>query len=113
MSTHAIFSPSSAHRWMACPASIAANQGITDSGSPAAFEGTVAHDIAERALSSGVPVSTSVGREFVDEDTLTMVTITEDMAAFAQQYVDFVEAEYAKLPDPRFSASKPSCVWMR
>jgi hypothetical protein len=86
---------------MACPGSIAANQGITDSGSPAAFEGTVAHDIAERALSSGVPVSTSVGREFVDEDTLTMVTVTEDMAAFVQQYVDFVEAEYAKLPDPK------------
>lgn len=102
MSTHAVFSPSSAHRWMACPGSIAANEGIEDKGSAAAFEGTVAHDIAERALTQGLPVSTFVGLEFLDEDTLTMVTVTEEMAAFVQRYVDFVESEYAKLPDPRF-----------
>lgn len=102
MSAHAVFSPSSAHRWMACPGSIAANEGIEDKGSPAAFEGTVAHDIAERALTQGFPVSTFVGLEFFDEDTLTMVTVTEEMAAFVQHYVDFVEAEYAKLPDPKF-----------
>ncbi len=102
MSTHAVFSPSSAHRWMACPGSIAANEGIEDKGSPAAFEGTVAHDIAERALTRRLPVSTFVGLEFLDEDTLTLVIVDKEMAAFVQRYVDFVEAEYAAMPDPKF-----------
>lgn len=50
MAGHAILSPSSADRWMTCPASVALSAGIEDTGSDAAREGTVAHFLAEQCL---------------------------------------------------------------
>src|SRR5574337_1159389 len=50
MAGHAILSPSSADRWMNCPASVALSAGIEDTGSDAAREGTVAHFLAEQCL---------------------------------------------------------------
>lgn len=49
---HAILSPSSAHRWIACPGSVAlvATAGAPDTGSGSADEGTAAHEMAERIL---------------------------------------------------------------
>ena len=49
---HAVLSPSSAHRWMACPGSVAlvATAGAPDTGSASADEGTAAHEMAERIL---------------------------------------------------------------
>ena len=53
MSQHALLSPSSAHRWLACPASVAASAGLQDTPSEHAVVGTVAHDIAACALETG------------------------------------------------------------
>jgi len=47
---HALFSPSSAHRWMACPASAKINAQAEDTPSPYAIEGTTAHELAEICL---------------------------------------------------------------
>ena len=49
---HAVLSPSSAHRWIACPGSVAlvATAGAPDTGSVSADEGTAAHEMAERIL---------------------------------------------------------------
>ena len=49
---HAVLSPSSAHRWIACPGSVAlvATAGAPDTGSASADEGTAAHEMAERIL---------------------------------------------------------------
>lgn len=47
---HSIFGASSAKRWMACPASIAASAGLPNESSPYAAEGTMLHDIAAQAL---------------------------------------------------------------
>ena len=54
MSQHALLSPSSAHRWLACPASVAASAGLQDTPSEHAVVGTVAHDIAARPKTPGV-----------------------------------------------------------
>ena len=53
MSQHALLSPSSAHRWLACPASVAASAGLQDKPSEHAAEGTLAHDLAACALETG------------------------------------------------------------
>ncbi len=52
---HAKFSPSAAHRWMACPGSIVlSNQCPPPKESPAAIEGTNAHTCLEYFLKAGI-----------------------------------------------------------
>ena len=47
---HARFSPSAAHRWLACPGSLLAEEALPQTTSEFAEEGTMAHDIAEKRL---------------------------------------------------------------
>lgn len=54
MSEHAIFAPSSAARWMACPPSATLSQGLPQyATNPAALEGSRVHAVVERALRTG------------------------------------------------------------
>ena len=50
MAEHSILSPSSAERWMGCPASLLACEGVPPTTSEFAKEGTVAHKLAEEIL---------------------------------------------------------------
>ena len=50
MSKHAQLSPSSSERWLNCPGSISACEGVVDTSSVFADEGTFAHKIAETVL---------------------------------------------------------------
>lgn len=47
---HALLSPSGSHRWMHCTPSARLEENIPESTSPAAEEGTAAHELAEYAL---------------------------------------------------------------
>lgn len=79
MSQHATCSPSSAHRWLACPASVWMQQGLPDEGSAFAAEGTAAHEAAALALTCGLPVQPTGALDV-------------DACAAIQNYVDYVEA---------------------
>ena len=83
---HAELSASSAHRWIACPASVQASRGLPDSSSPAAAEGTAAHELAERCL-----LTNSQPHDFLGE-TFNGYIVSKEMADGVQGYVDFCRA---------------------
>lgn len=61
---HAKLSASSAHRWIACPASVNAQEGLVDEGSPAAKEGTALHELSETCLLKGLEPHDLIGESF-------------------------------------------------
>ena len=83
---HAKLSPSSAHRWMRCTASIEACRDIPNTSSIHAEEGTAAHELAENCLRENVDASFYVGNVF------NGFTVDDDMASHVQQYVDRIHA---------------------
>lgn len=91
MGAHAVLSPSSAARWMACPGSVAMSEGLSDQESPAAFEGTVAHGVAERCLKGDLRAETFIGHAETSKLGVT-VTVDESMAADIQIYLDYCNA---------------------
>lgn len=86
MTAHAKLSASGSHRWLACPASVEAERGIADKSSPHAFEGTVAHELAEVALKSNTDADEWVGKVMPE----THAEITQEMADYVQEYIDYV-----------------------
>ena len=78
---HAILSPSSASRWLACPAAPRMEQGRPDEASPFAAEGSAAHEAAARALIAGSDVGAG----------LAPALDAADIHAI-QSYVDYVQA---------------------
>jgi len=102
---HSVWSASSSHRWMACPASIKLSEGIPDQSSPYAAEGTCAHELAEKALLSDKDCIDFIGEEFCGHE------VDEEMANYVQIYVDYVrKAGRGELKDvlieERFDLSK-------
>lgn len=81
MTAHAKLSASGAHRWMACPGSVKAEEGLPDRSSSFAEEGTLAHEIVEKALRLGFNCDTICDRP-------DLAHIAEP----AQVYVDYVRA---------------------
>lgn len=84
MVAHAKLSASGAHRWIACPGSVEAEEGLPDKTSPFAEEGTRAHDLAERVLTAFQ----------AGEDHSTIIDTYDDreMADHVGRYVDHVLA---------------------
>lgn len=92
--SHSVFSPSAAHRWMRCTASIGLEAGLPDKGSRDADEGTAAHELAAVMLRGAHVTSlddarAAIGeqhRQYVDDAMLEHVTAYRDyvMAAAAQ-----------------------------
>lgn len=91
--THATLSPSSADRWMTCPGSVPLSEGIVDTSSDYAAEGSAAHEIAALCLTNSSDAAAYVGR-IVEIDTRE-IEITADMAEHIQVYVDHVRNRVA------------------
>jgi len=101
---HHRLSPSSAHRWIACPASVQASAGFPDTRSDAAFEGSAAHVLHDYALRHDRPAAELIGTT-VDVDGVSW-TVDEEMAAHVQTSVDYVRSfPGALLVEQRFDLS--------
>ena len=86
---HATLGASSSERWMACPGSIRLSEGMPNSSSSYAPEGTAAHALAERALRKGLDPDVWLDTEIEE------VLVTEEMCGAVRVFVDFVRREAA------------------
>ncbi|MEO7015602.1 MAG: DUF2800 domain-containing protein [Leifsonia sp.] len=104
---HAKLSPSAAHRWMACPGSVALSEGIERGSSVFADEGTAAHELASHCLTLGFDAERFAG-QFIDIDGKTPATrflvednesertfeVDDEMVESVQTYLDYVRGHY-------------------
>ena len=95
---HARLAPSAAHRWMNCAGSIAASEGIPNTSSVFADEGTAAHTLADVCLRRGLDAKEYLGVS-VDLDSGLICTappgprvfeVTVEMVEAVQLYLDLV-----------------------
>ena len=87
MSGHALFSPSAAHRWIACPGSFAYPGNTEDSESSVyADDGTASHEFAAAVLKSGNGVEFFLGTSCVVNGKT--YTLDEERADFIGVYID-------------------------
>lgn len=80
--SHAKLSASGSSRWLSCPGSVKAEESYKDHPNAAAQEGTLAHELAEKCLKSGMSTEQSVGDN----------GISQQMGDYVQDYVDYVES---------------------
>ena len=93
MNSHAKLAPSAAHRWLECPGSVAACEGLADDESVFAAEGTFAHAIAADCLEEGTDAAVEIGTV----SHCGRFTFDEADAGFVQSYLDVVR-ELAAAP---------------
>jgi len=94
-SSHAELSASSAHRWIACPASVSESRGLPNTTSQAAEQGTAAHELAETCLRDGSNPCDHLGKTFngfvVDEEMADAVGLYTDFCRALPQSRSYVE----------------------
>lgn len=90
---HSIFSPSSSSIWTSCSGSLALSEGLPESSSVYADEGTAAHTLGEMSLQQGKNCSDFLGEKIGE------FTVDESMAYHVQVYVDFCREMWLEFPD--------------
>lgn len=93
---HSVFSPSAAHRWMRCTASIGLEAGMADKGSRHADEGTAAHELAAAILRGAHVTSLDDARVAIGEQHRQYVD--DAMLEHVTAYCDYVRAAAVQWP---------------
>ena len=91
---HALLSPSSAARWLACTPSARLESQFPDSSGAAAAEGTVAHALGELLLREWLEVVEIEDFQVLLADIEGSEYYGPDMQRYAEDYRDFVIERY-------------------
>jgi hypothetical protein len=86
MGEHAQLSPSAAHRWLTCPASVKESATLVSADNAASLEGTAAHEVLNLMLQGETPVvggKTSGGQVVTAE----MVAAATEALRYVKQYI--------------------------
>lgn len=82
---HAVLSASGSKRWINCPASVELIKQVPPlPTSPAAEEGTAAHELSEKVLLNSPNANYYVGQK------INNIEVTQEMADYVQDYCDYV-----------------------
>src|SRR5438067_4183179 len=87
---HALLSPSSASRWMACPPSARLETGFPEEDSIHAQEGTLCHDISDSLFIEGTPyLPIEVWREYKTHELFNNALYDHacDYAAYVRSFI--------------------------
>lgn len=87
MKAHAKLSASGSHRWLHCAGSVKAEEGLPDTRSFFADEGSAAHELMEICLLTATSAFERLGHQLVEYNAFT---VTQEMAENVQQYLDYV-----------------------
>lgn len=96
MSAHALLSPSSASRWLACTPSARAEENIQGKYSEAASEGTLAHSLAELMLLSYIGQINKQNFSIECAKIYENELYSDDMQSYCQDYASYVIEQYVK-----------------
>lgn len=97
MNGHAKLAPSAAHRWMNCPGSVAACDGLPDESSIYADEGSFAHLVASCGLVAKLPPAHFLGRssttfeDFEPDNPEHVFEVTAEMVKALDEYLAEIE----------------------
>jgi hypothetical protein len=87
---HAKLSASASMRWMLCPGSIKACEGMPEKSSIFADEGSAAHELAEMVLLGKISCADDwLNKPLIEHNT---ITAEQEMCDAVQSYVDYVES---------------------
>jgi len=92
---HAKLSASGSSKWLNCPGSVEAESKIPNKQSIYAEEGTLAHELADICLKKDIDAKVYIGYDVLYAPKKSGV-ITEEMAKFVQEYIDYVLAHETK-----------------
>lgn len=92
---HAKLSASGSSKWLNCPGSVEAESKIPNKQSVYAEEGTLAHELADICLKKGLEAKKYIGCDILYAPEKSSI-ITEEMAKFVQEYIDYVLAHATK-----------------
>lgn len=102
---HSGLGASSMSRVMACPGSYHLCKGLPDEDNEYSLEGSVAHRLAEKALTDGKDISFYLGRDVLLENGFAM-TVTKEMELFVGVYVRMIR-DLVKEVDGSLAIEKP------
>lgn len=96
-SKHALLSPSSSARWVACPPSARLTEFMPSETSPYAEEGTTAHYLCEQVVRRSLPGWAGLPPAPMD-DLMGSDAYTPEMKEAATLYADFIHGVYDSFP---------------
>jgi len=84
---HSVYGPSSAAKWLNCPGSVNAEEGLVETENKFATEGSAAHHLAYMCLSENKQPTAFLGHSFPEYPNNT---VDAEMAGCIQQYVSYI-----------------------